>query len=461
MQPYRRTWCPLTPLGQGDAAARHRHRALASSAEHRTSGAGAWPRGCAPRDGGGRLTREVGAWRSALRWLPASVAVAALGTALARDPGAARGALGQDWPPFVLVSGLLLLGLTARDEGLFERIGDALAARARSPWILFFGAAAIVATVTALLNLDTAVVFVTPVIVAAARRHRTSETPFSYLAVLLANGASLVLPGANLTNLIVIGERGDSGSAFASTMALPWLASIVAITGILALLWRRSLHSARNSARSPERSPTSVHGDHHAGRRADTRDPDDRPWRPRGASIPAIALVVVVVLVAPPGWAAICSAAAGVGAVAWSLRKGQTAMGEVRRTMNLPMLVALFATAADLGALGRAWSGPAHLLAHSSSVVTAIVGALGSVALNNLPAASLFAARPPVHAYALLIGLDLGPNLAVSGALSALVWLQVARSIGAPASARRYSALGLIVVPVSMALALVALGVTA
>ena len=56
---------------------------------------------------------------------------------------------------------------------------------------------------------------------------------------------------------------------------------------------------------------------------------------------------------------------------------------------------------------------------------TAAVAALSAVLLNNLPAASLLAARPPVHPFALLIGpsveasfwaLDRSPLVAPAGA---------------------------------------------
>jgi arsenical pump membrane protein len=74
--------------------------------------------------------------------------------------------------------------------------------------------------------------------------------------------------------------------------------------------------------------------------------------------------------------------------------------------------------------------------------------------VNNLPAAVILSAQPPAHPRALLLGLDLGPNLAVTGALSAVLWLQVARTEGARPSVLRYSLLGLVLVPVSLGLAL-------
>jgi arsenical pump membrane protein len=77
--------------------------------------------------------------------------------------------------------------------------------------------------------------------------------------------------------------------------------------------------------------------------------------------------------------------------------------------------------------------------------------------VNNLPAASLLAARNPHHAAQLLVGLNLGPNLFVSGSLAWFLWLRVARTSGATPSVRQASRLGLIVVPLSIAAALGAL----
>jgi arsenical pump membrane protein len=79
------------------------------------------------------------------------------------------------------------------------------------------------------------------------------------------------------------------------------------------------------------------------------------------------------------------------------------------------------------------------------------------VLVNNLPAAVLLSTQPPAHPEALLLGLDLGPNLAVTGSLSAVLWLQAARTVGAHASITTYSRLGLLLVPTTLAATLAAL----
>jgi arsenical pump membrane protein len=114
-----------------------------------------------------------------------------------------------------------------------------------------------------------------------------------------------------------------------------------------------------------------------------------------------------------------------------------------------------------LGTVGRSWGGPESLFDGLGRWTTSLVSAAATVLFNNLPSAVLFAPDPPPHARAFLIGLNLGPNLAVTGSLSALLWLRVARSLGARPSALAYSRLGLLLCPVPLAAAVGALWLVA
>ena len=122
----------------------------------------------------------------------------------------------QAWPPFVLVSGLLLIGLVAHRDGLFEQTGRLLQGLPGPPVVLLMACLLVVAVVTAVLNLDTAVVFLTPVLVHAARGRGIEEEAFLYGTVYMANASSLYLPGSNLTNLLVLAHQPISGGTFAA-----------------------------------------------------------------------------------------------------------------------------------------------------------------------------------------------------------------------------------------------------
>jgi arsenical pump membrane protein len=86
-----------------------------------------------------------------------------------------------------------------------------------------------------------------------------------------------------------------------------------------------------------------------------------------------------------------------------------------------------------------------------------VVAAFSAVLFNNLPAASLLAAHAPTHPYALLIGLNLGPNLCITGSLAWLLWIRAARVAGARPSLMRASRLGMVAVPLSVLAALAVL----
>jgi len=163
--------------------------------------------------------------------------------------------------------------------------------------------------------------------------------------------------------------------------------------------------------------------------------------------------VLVLVLPSP----ALAVAAVGVLVIVYRVATRKERVAHVVEVVGLPVLAGLFGVAVALGTLGRAWSGPATMLSHLDTWSTAGVAAVLSVVVNNLPAASLLAARTPAHPLALLIGLNLGPNLLVSGSLAWILWLRAAKIAGARPSLARASRLGVVAVPISMAAALVIL----
>lgn len=342
-------------------------------------------------------------------------------------------AAAQAWPPFVLVAGLLLVGLVAHADGVFTRAGELLEAVPGPPQVLFGAGAVLVVVVTAILNLDTAVVFLTPVLVVAARRRGVDEEPFVYAAVFMANAGSLFLPGSNLTNLLVLAEAPVAGGRFAAEyLPVALAAAGGTLLGLLVLFRDRFADGMQPSAP-------------HAAARA----------RPSGVLAALAAGVLVVALRAP----ALPVLALGLLASAQAVARGRVTAAEARAAVAPRVLAGLFAAAVALGVLARAWNGPAALLDGAGVARTAVVGALAAVGTNNLPAAVLLSAGHVAHPQALLVGLDLGPNLAVTGSLSAFLWMRVARQAGARTSARRFSRLGVVLAPLGIAAALLAAGV--
>jgi arsenical pump membrane protein len=326
-----------------------------------------------------RPRRDAAPSGSRLGWVLAVAGAAAVAAAVGASPGDARSAAAQNWPPFVLVSGLLLIGLVADDDGLFAAAGHRLARTSRSGGALFGGAAVMIGLVTAVLNLDTSVAFLTPVLVYAARSRGEAEATLLYGCILLSNAGSLFLPGSNLTNLIVLGHLDITGGQFFARMWLPALAALVVTAAVIGLSERRTLRISTATA-TAARPPVVALG--------------------LASVIAATSLVVALRSPVLPVFA--------VGAVAITVRvlRGKDQPRRVFAVLGLPVLVGLFGLSVDLGTLGRVWPGPATLLSHLDAWGTAAMAAVCSVLVNNLPAASLLAARTPPHPYSLLIGAE-------------------------------------------------------
>jgi arsenical pump membrane protein len=312
----------------------------------------------------------------------------------------------------------LLVGLVAERDGLFAAAGARLSRLPLGPHLLLTAALLLVALVTAILNLDTSVFFLTPVLLHMARHRGLDEAPFLYGAVFMSNAASLFLPGSNLTNLIVLHHEPASGAAFLARMWPAATAAVVVTILFLLIAFRHALG-------------------------APVTEPHDPPPARLGI---AVSTVLVLALANP----ALPVLACGLAAVALE----RLPVRQVLHTVDPRVLGGLFVLAVAVGTLGGRVQ-----VSLTGQVESAVAGAVSAVAINNLPAAMLLAAKPPTHASALLLGLNLGPNLAVTGSLSAFLWLRVAHGLDARPSARRYTALGLVLVPLSLAASLLALNV--
>ena len=230
-------------------------------------------------------------------------------------------ALRQTWPPFVLVTGLLLIGLVAAADGLFAAVGGRIARTQLAPVPLLLALLGLVAVVTAVLNLDTAVVFLTPVLVHAARSRGVDERPFLYGSVFMANAGSTLLPGSNLTNLLVLAHDPIGGTTFAAHTALAWVVGS-ALTAVLVALLLRPRHTAH--------------------------EPEDVPPLTLGVGLAATAAAAALVLALQDPALPVL----GVGIAACLVRR-------VRMQLDLRIPALLFVVAVGLGTLARAWHGPA------------------------------------------------------------------------------------------------------
>ncbi len=339
-----------------------------------------------------------------------------------------QAAASQTWPPFVLVTALLAVGQAAGADGLFDAAASRLIRLPGPPVALLGACFGLVLVVTAVLNLDTSAVFLTPVLIGVAKKRGLEPAPFLYGSIFMANASSMFLPGSNLTNLLVLDGHGG-GSGFFSQMLAPAIAAPLITAAALFVLHRRCL-SVENSHPQEDLAPVRV-----------------------GAGlIGTLVAGALMLAVADP---ALPVLGVAVGLLLWRARDGQP----LRRSLaalGLGALAGLFLLALLLGTAARAGLLPADLLRGAGAPATAAVAALASIAVNNLPAAVLLSAHGTRQAQALLFGLNLGPNLAVTGSLAVLLWWRAARASGLRPSALEYSRQGLILAPLAIGVALLA-----
>jgi arsenical pump membrane protein len=304
---------------------------------------------------------------------------------------------------------------------------------------------AIAATITAALSLDATVVLLTPVVLITVRRLRTPMRPYAYATAHLANAASLLLPVSNLTNLLAFHIADISFAKFTLVMALPWLAAVAAVYVVFRLFFAGDLRLAPH--------PEEV-------------GPPPRP--------PVFVLVVVALTLAgftvsesvgvAPAWVALVGAS--VLAVR-SLSRRHTSVPEILRSVNVSFLVFVLALgvvvqAVTLNGMGKAMSGvlPSGSGLAALLAIAAIAAVLANV-VNNLPATlvllPLVAPCGPVAILAVLIGVNIGPNLTYVGSLSNLLWRGVLRQQNVEASVGEYTRLGLCTVPTALVAAVLAL----
>lgn len=408
--------------------------------------------------------------------VPAAVLVVALGMV---SPHRAWEQTRTLLPVVVFLALVLTLAYLCAKEGLFEAVGAAVARRCGgSPRRLLAGVFAVACAVTAVLSLDATAVLLTPVVLATASRAGARARPHVYATAHLANSASLLLPVSNLTNLLAFAASGLTFTRFAALMALPWLAAIAVEYAVFRRFFRADL--AEPASVVPARVGPAPVDPGRAGS-SDARGPGaaagDGPARaaaPPAPSVPRFTVVVVALTLA--GFAV--ASPAGVDP-AWAALGGVLVLGVralARRHVTPRELVGaaaplfcLFVLALGIVVQGVVAGAPAtglgRLLPDGDSLpallgVAALAAVLANL-VNNLPAvlALLPLASPggPAPVLAVLIGVNLGPNLTYVGSLATLLWRRILHRHGIEVELGRFTVLGLLTVPAAVAASTVAL----
>jgi arsenical pump membrane protein len=351
---------------------------------------------------------------------------------------------------YLFLAGMMILAELARQQGVF----DWLAARTvrlagGSAKRLFALVFAVGTLVTTFLSNDATAVVLTPAVFAAAKAAKAEPLPFLFVCAFVANAASFVLPISNPANLVLFGSHMPALGVWLSQFALPSLISI-GTTYVLLRFTQRAPLRQRITA-DIQMTPLT-----RAGR-----------WTTFGIAVSAAVLMAASAFEFKLGLPTFLAAALTASIISIEARQSPWLLLKNISWSVLPLVAGLFVlveglirTGVILRLSGALTADAARAPAMTSWAAGSIV-ALACNLINNLPAGliaqSVIAADahlPPSVTNALLIGVDLGPNLSVTGSLATLLWLVAIRRDGEDISAWRFLRLGVVVMVPALVLAL-------
>lgn len=340
--------------------------------------------------------------------------------------------------------GMIALAELAGTQGAFAWIAERLTGAgastpARAFWLVY--AAGII--VTALLSNDATILLLTPAAIAVARRIGAPALPLAFACAMVANAASFVLPISNPANLLLYPRLPSSGTWLAS-FGLASLVSVAVTGAVLFARFRKDL-----------------------ALRGVTRDvPPARSSRALSVTLVMVAASCVALVAAASLQlnVGICAAACAAASCALVRCFDRSALANVVRGGQwsiIPLVAVLFVIvrlADHFGAIRVAREVFAHaaLLPHPfSQLATGFAIAIFANVANNLPAAVLAHYAAPANP-AVLVGVDLGPNAALSGSLATILWANILRRAGERIDALTFLRTGLLVAVPALVLTLAA-----
>jgi arsenical pump membrane protein len=342
---------------------------------------------------------------------------------------------------YLFLTGMMVLAEMAREEHVFDWAAGVAAGHAKHSslrlFVLVYGVGIVV---TALLSNDATAVVLTPAVLAAVRRARVNPAPYLLACAFIANAASFVFPISNPANLVVFGRSLPPLLKWMDIFLLPSIASI-AVT-FLCLRWH-----ARKELRQPIEGETAPAPLTTEGKLALA-----------GLLLAAAALIAASAFGLPLGASTCCAAVFVLVVVAFRNPRIVASVAKGISWSVLPFFVIV--EALENAGLLRAGLAGLKLLAHGpgwfAKGAPAFAVALVANGMNNLPvgliggSAIRHAQESGIVAHALLIGVDLGPNLSVTGSLATILWLIALRREKVEITAWEFLKVGMIAMPLAL-----------
>jgi len=350
---------------------------------------------------------------------------------------------------YLFLIGMMLLAELAREQGVFDWISSVAVRGAKgSCSTLFLSVYAVGTIVTIFLSNDATAVVLTPAILAVIRKVKISPLPYLFVCAFVANAASFVLPISNPANLVVFHTGMPPLGHWLAAFGVPSFLSIVATYLVMRVYFRADL-----------------------GGQIDHAAETVKLTAPGKVVLWGLVFVVAALLTASAMKKDLglptCLAALAISAVASFVAKTNPLKLFREISWSTILLVAGLFIMVDAvesqGALqltqqSLAWA--QHLAPVAATMVVGFTVAIGNNLVNNLPlglmaGATIKAAQVKgLLANAVLIGVDLGPNLSVTGSLATILWLLALRKENLNVSAWKFMKLGIIAMPIALAAAL-------
>ncbi|HEX3470697.1 MAG TPA: arsenic transporter [Silvibacterium sp.] len=364
----------------------------------------------------------------------------------------AAAAIGKGTDVYLFLIGMMLLAELARHEGVFDWLADVALRHADSSasrlFILIYLAGV---AVTALLSNDATAVVLTPAVLAVVRRARVEPRPYLLACALIANAASFVLPISNPANLVVYGQHIPALGPWLRLFLMPSIAAILATYLCLRALSGNSLC-------------------------AEIHRPTDQVQLNSQVRLALVGLLfAAVALLVASGFginlgASTCGVAIAV-VVLVSFRDKKIFL-RVAKDVSwsiLPLVAGLFILVEALNQAGllQLIQNALQLLLHSSRLLSYLGASFGIAILanlmNNLPvglASGAALAQTPAAQHltpAILIGVDLGPNLSVTGSLATILWLIALRREQLEITPWQFLRVGIVAMPLALGVSILVL----
>ena len=345
---------------------------------------------------------------------------------------------------YLFLIGMMLLSELACEHGVFDWLSSMTIRSSRGSRVrLFTMVYAIGTAVTVFMSNDATAIVLTPAILTAVRKAKVPPLPYLFACAMIANAASFVLPISNPANLVVFHKSMPPLGTWMLSFGIPSLFSVVTTYLVLRWIFRGELTGHVN---------------------ADSATPLSDDGK---IALAGLALVTVVLLIASSlrmdlGLPTCLTALAVTLAVCIKTRHNPLEMAAEISWSTLALVASLFILVDAMESVGAlrfsssALSYAASLPMAAGALLTSFAVGMGNNLVNNLPmgliaGSTLHASHLPVFiTNAVLVGVDLGPNLSVTGSLATILWLIALRREHVDVSALDFLKVGAVVMPAAL-----------